>query len=269
MKNGSVVIDDTDMSYVSFGKGEKTLVVLPGLSDGLSTVKGKALILSLPYRSHLQDYTVYMFSRKDAMPEGYSIRDMASDQIRALKELGIEETYVLGVSQGGMIAQYMAIDHPETVKKLILAVTASHANETIKENVSNWISMAEKKDHTALMCDSGEKMYSERYLQKNRKFFPLLARFTKPADYDRFLKNAYAILGFDDREELDKISCPVYIIGGSEDHTVGKDASRDLHERIKSSELFIYEGLGHGAYEEAEDFYERVFAFCDRRQKGI
>ena len=49
MKNGCVSVGDTDMYYASFGKGNKTLIVLPGLSDGLSTVKGKALLLSSPY----------------------------------------------------------------------------------------------------------------------------------------------------------------------------------------------------------------------------
>ena len=39
--NGCVDIDDTDMYYVSFGRGKKKMVMLPGLSDGLSTVKGK------------------------------------------------------------------------------------------------------------------------------------------------------------------------------------------------------------------------------------
>ena len=42
------------------------------------------------------------------MPEGYSIRDMADDQVRALKLLEIDQICLLGVSQGGMIAQYMA-----------------------------------------------------------------------------------------------------------------------------------------------------------------
>lgn len=41
-KNGSVKIGNTEMYYSSFGSGSKTLVALPGLSDGLATVKGKA-----------------------------------------------------------------------------------------------------------------------------------------------------------------------------------------------------------------------------------
>ena len=81
MKNGSVKIGNTEMYYVSFGKGEKKLIVLPGLSDGLTTVKGKALVLSGSYKRFLKDYTVYMFSRKNDMPKGYSIEDMADDQI--------------------------------------------------------------------------------------------------------------------------------------------------------------------------------------------
>ena len=64
-KNGSVTIDDTDMYYAAFGSGSKKLVVLPGLSDGLTTVKGKAWILASSYKNYFRDYTVYMFSRKN------------------------------------------------------------------------------------------------------------------------------------------------------------------------------------------------------------
>lgn len=142
-KNGCVKIDDTDMNYVSFGHGSKAFIVLPGLSDGLLTVKGKALFLAKPYVKFFDNYTVYMFSRKNKMPEGYSIRDMASDQAKALKELGIARASVMGVSQGGMIAQFLAIDHPELVDKLIIAVSAPKVNETIHRAVGAWIEMAE------------------------------------------------------------------------------------------------------------------------------
>ncbi len=171
-KNGCVTIGDSDMYYVSFGTGEKKLVVLPGLSDGLAMVKGKALILSAPYKKFFRNHTVYMFSRKNKMPEGCSIRDMAEDQVRAMKLLAIDRANLLGVSQGGMIAQYMAIDHPEAVTKLILAVTAPNANAVVREAVSSWIDMAKRGEHVSLMVDTAEKMYSETYLRRNRSSFP-------------------------------------------------------------------------------------------------
>ncbi len=124
--------------------------------------------------------------------------------------------------------------------------------------------MAKRGDHTALMLDTAERMYSEAYLRKNRKYFPLLARVTKPASYERFMRNAEAILSFDARAALPKIQCPTLILAGENDRTVGTDAAHELHGGIAQSELYIYRGLGHGAFEEAKDFYDRVFAYCDR-----
>lgn len=260
-KNGCVAVGDTEMYYVAFGDGKRNLVVLPGLSDGLTTVKGKAWLLASPYKRFFHDFTVYMFSRKNDMPEGYSIEDMADDQVTAMKNLGIDKVCVLGVSQGGMIAQSIAIRHPEVVDRLILAVSTPYANKVVTDAVSSWIGMANRGDHRALMVDTAEKMYSDGYLKKNRKFFPLIAKFTKPASYDRFLKNANAILRFDVRDELSRISCPTLIIAGNDDKTVGNDAPGELKNGIADSELFVYEGLGHGTFEEAKDFYDRVLAF--------
>ena len=265
MKNGCAGIRDTEMYYVSFGNGSKNLVVLPGLSDGLATVKGKAFILKAPYKRFLNEYTVFMFSRKNAMSEGYTIRQMAADQASVMETLGINRAAVLGVSQGGMIAQYLAIDYPQMVEKLILAVTAPNANDVVKGAVGTWIEMAKRGDHVHLMADTAEKMYSKAYLEKNRKWFPVMARFTKPGSYERFLRNADAIMEFDAREELSKISCPTLIIAGDDDKTVGNEAPYLLSKGIPDSRIHLYHDLGHGVFEEAKDFYDRIFEFCSRQ----
>lgn len=263
MSDKTVVIGDTEMYYAFFGQGEKKMVVLPGLSDGLMTVNGKGLLLMKPYKKYLKDYTIYMFSRKNKMPEGYSIRDMADDQAIAMKKLGIEKAMVMGVSQGGMIGQYLAIDHPEMVEKLILVVTTPYADETCKKVIGFWIEMAEKEDQVTLMVDTAKKMYSQAYLDKNLHLFPIIARVTKPKSYERFLRNAYAIMDFDARQDISKIKCPTLILAGEDDKTVGNEAPGELHSMIQGSKIHIFEGLGHGAYEEAPDFYDRVFKFCE------
>ena len=266
-KNGQVAIDGSSMSYVSFGRGEKALIVLPGLSDGLATVKGKALLLVPPYKRFLERYTVYMFSRRDALPRGFTIRDMADDQAKALAALGLEKVSVLGVSQGGMIALSLALDHPALVEKLVVAVSAPRASELAREALGCWKDCAARGDHKALMIDTAERSYSPAYLKKYRKLYPVLGAVGKPSSYDRFLANADAILGFDMYDELPRLSCPTRILGGAEDRIVGADGSRKLHERIAGSELFLYEGLGHAAYEEAPDFYERVFRFLEAERE--
>lgn len=260
-KNGEVSIGNTKMAYASFGHGSHAFILLPGLSDGLATVRGKALLLAKPYTSFFDQFTVYMFSRKDEMPEGYSIRDMAADQAEVLRRLGIKKACVMGVSQGGMIAQHLAIDHPDLVERLVLAVTAPRVNEIIEDCVSRWIGFAEKGNHKALMIDTAEKGYSEAYLKKYRKIYPIIGAIGKPKNYDRFLVNARAILCFEAYAELAKITCPTLIIGGEKDKTVGIQGSYELKERIAGSRFHVYPGLGHAAYEEAKDFNQRVFDF--------
>ena len=263
-KNGQVSVGNTEMCYVSFGRGDKALVLLPGLSDGLMTVKGKALFLAKPYKVFFDQYTVYMFSRKNDMPEGYSVCDMANDQAKAMQILGISKASVMGVSQGGMIAQFLAIDYPELLEKLVIAVSAPRVNEIIRECISRWMKFAEQGDHKNLMIDTAENSYSLEYLQKYRKIYPVIGAVAKPSDYCRFLINANAILSFDAYKKLPQISCPTLIIGGEEDKIVGIQASYEMKERIPDSELYVYKGLGHAAYEEAADFNERVFRFLER-----
>lgn len=261
LTNGSVMIGSTEMYYVSFGKGPKNLILLPGLSDGLATVKGKALLLAGPYKLFFKQYTVYMFSRKNDMPEGYSIRDMAADQACAMSMLGIEKASVLGVSQGGMIAQYLAIDHPELVEKLVIAVSAPSCNDIIEENIKRWLSYARKGDHKQLMIDTAERSYSPAYLKKYRLLYPLLGLIGRSSDYRRFRTNAESILHFNASEEISTITSPTLIIAGEKDQIVGEEAALSMKLRIRNSRLHIYPGLGHAAYEEAKDFNKRVYRF--------
>ncbi len=262
-KNGSIVIDGTNMHYISFGKGHKNLVMIPGLGDGLKTVKGMAATFAVMYRKFAKDYKVYVFSRKNHMEQGYSTRDMAFDLSEAMKRLGIHKADILGVSQGGMIAQYLAIDNPDMIEKLVLAVTLSRQNETIQNAVGAWIEMAKKNDYAGIIIDTAEKSYSEKRLKKYRLLYPILSRIGKPENFDRFLIQANACLTHDTYDELDKINCKTLVIGGDSDMIAGKDTSRETAEGINGSKLIIYKGLGHMAYEEAKDFNKNVLYFLN------
>lgn len=261
---GEVNIGTTAMEYVRFGNGAENLIILPGLSDGLSTVKGMAWMLSMPYRKYMRDYTIYMFSRKNEMPEGYTIEDMANDQATVLGQLGITKTAVLGVSQGGMIAQALAIRHPDVITRLIIAVSAPNANDLVKENVNRWLEIVSRNDHRALMIDTAEHYYSEGYRKKYRLLYPFLGLVGKPETYERFIRNAQAILAFDTFDRLKLISCPTLILAGRNDQIVGVQASLDMHEQIAGSDLYIYEEYGHAPYEEDRHFYERIFAWLKK-----
>ncbi len=265
MKNGTVPLGDGGMDYAAFGTGDRALVMLPGLGDGLRTVKGMAAPFSWLYREYAGAYRVYVFSRRNELPEGFTIRDMADDQLRAMDALGISRADVLGVSQGGMVAQHLAAARPEAVGRLVLAVTAAWSNDTVQAVVGQWVAWARAGDYQSIVVDTAEKMYSERYLRRYRPFYPILGRMGKPRSLSRFLIQAGACLGHDARGELGNIRCPTLVVGGARDRVVG-DISAELAGSISGSELYVYPELGHGAYEEAKDFNGRVLEFLTREK---
>ena len=256
-KNGH--INGTD--YVRFGAGSRNLVILPGLGDGLQTVKGTALPMAWMYRMFSKDFTVYMFSRKANLPRDHSTRDMARDLREAMDALNIQKAQILGVSMGGMIAQWLAIDAPEKVDRLILTVTASRPNSILTSSIQEWIRHARQNDHRALMASNLYAIYSDDYCRKNSWMIPVLGVVTKPKSYDRFLIQAEACLNHNAFPCLSSIHAPTLVIGGEQDRALGPDASRELANQIPDAQLKIYSQWGHGLYEEAKDFNQLVYNF--------
>ena len=173
-KNGTVTIANAQMEYIRFGSGNRVLIMLPGLGDSLRSMKGAALPMAVMYRMFAKDFTVYVFSRKGNLTEGYTTRDMAADQAQAMEKLGIPKADIFGVSMGGMIAQHLAADYPEKVNKLILAVTSSRPNPILRESVGEWSACAKRGDHTAFMASNLRRIYSRQYCRKISGCCPFL-----------------------------------------------------------------------------------------------
>lgn len=247
--------------FIRFGKGEKVLFMLPGLGDGLKTVRGTAVPMAWMYRGFSKKFTVYGLSRRRNLPEHYTTRQMAADVAAFMDEMGIEKADVLGVSMGGMIGQWLGVDFPEKIENLVLAVTCPCPNPLITECIGEWVEMAKKDDHVAFMDSNVRKMYSEEYYQKNKLGIPLVAKMTKPDNYDRFYTMAEACLEHDALAELGKIRARTLVIGGEKDICLGGDASRQMADIIPGAKLHMYEQWGHGLYEEARDFNDVVMDF--------
>lgn len=258
LKRITLEMDGVGMDCARFGNGSKALVLIPGLT--LRDVKGAELPLAYMYRMFAREHTVYVLDKRSVIPDGYTIRDLANDAAHGMEQLGLSDADVFGVSQGGMIGQYLAIDHPHLVHKLVLSVTASRRNPVMEEAVGNWVRMAERGDFELLVMDIFERMYSEAYLRKYHWLFPILTRLGKPRDPGRFIALAKACLTCNSYPELRKITCPALVIGGRQDYVVTGEASEELAAALQC-ELHMYDGLGHSAYEEAADHNERIVRF--------
>ena len=259
-KEADIEVNGGKVHYLSFGKGKKILVMIPGLR--FSSIEGSAKILSMYYRIFTKDYTVYMFDRKDNITEGYTIHDIAEDTAEAMINLGLNDVYLFGASQGGMISQDIAINHPALIKKMVLAVTLSKNNDTTVSVVSDWIEMAKKGDLIRIAQDYTYKSFSEAYLKKYKAFIPLSIKTQKFMPTDRFIILAKACLTCETYERLNEIKCPVLVLGGGKDKIVTKEGSLEIAERI-CCECYIYKDLAHEAYNEAKDFNKRIYDFFE------
>ena len=199
--------------------------------------------------------------------EHFSVNDFSAKRIRAPhhgeRALGIADACVIGVSLGGMIAQEIAVCAPDLVKKLVLGVTASRTNDTMRAVVGHWIDLAESGDFGGIVRDMLSVMYSEDYVRRYGWLFSLLAPFAKPKNEVRFLCLAKACLSCDVYDRLDRITSPTLVLGGADDQIVTGAASLEIAERCGCT-VHLYDGLGHAAYEEAADFNARIYDFLQK-----
>ena len=86
-KNAFLYLPTGAVDYIRFGNGSKTLVMIPGVGDGLKTVKGMALPFASLYRSLAKEFTVYVFSRRRILTGGTTTRDMAEDLNSAMEAI--------------------------------------------------------------------------------------------------------------------------------------------------------------------------------------
>lgn len=257
-KESVLNLNGTSVRYITFGKGEKTLIMIQGLNT--RSIKGAGIVLAYMYRIFAKDYKVYLFDRRENIGESITVRELASDVSAAMDSLKLTNADVFGVSEGGMIAQYLAIDRPDLVNKLVLAVTASKNNDTVTGVINSWIEMTEQGRMKELVRDMAEKMYSDAYVKRYRPFMPLLTLLQKPKDIKRFITLCRSCLTCNAYGELEKIKCPVLVLGGRLDKVVGGESSEEIAKKL-GCELYMYEDLGHAAYEESKDFNKRVYDF--------
>lgn len=196
-----------------------------------------------------------------------SIDEMASDAVRLLDHLEIETAVVFGVSMGGTIAQRIALDHPERVSALILAVTWARPIEFMRRQHA----IARKIIQTMTLPEFSEqallRMFTPRFFEIGQEMIDrMIASFDAPgapavATAEALLAQLDALDKHDVLAELGRISVPTLVIGGKMDVTVPYLGSEEIAATIPGAQLVTLE-TGHGCMiEEMEPFNRAVTDF--------
>ena len=251
-----------EMEYFTFGNGDKTFVMIPGLSVQ-SVVSAKDAVEDA-YSLFKNGFTAYLFDRRKTVPEDYSIYDMADDTAAAIRELGLKDLYLCGVSQGGMIAMVIAIRYPELVKKLVVGSTSPRITPDQISAINKWIDLAEKKDRLNLYLEFGKEIYPPAVYEQYKDYFTEVSKTVTDEELKKFVILAKSIRTFDVSDDLKKISCPVLTIGVFEDSVLDSDSTMEIAENLDyrpDFRLYMYTGYGHAAFDTAPDYKQRIYDF--------
>ena len=198
-----------------------------------------------------------------------TIDQMADDAFRLLDHLGIEKAVVFGVSMGGAIAQRFALDHPERVSGLILAVTWGRPIEFMRRQHLLGKMLIESGGADALINASLVRMFSPQFFELGREMIDRLTMAfmtegDKMPSSEVLLAQLDAIDKHDVLQELESVSVPTLVLGGKMDQMVPYLASEELARTIPGAELATFE-TGHACMiEEMEPFNRRVEEFLAR-----
>lgn len=184
----------------------------------------------------------------------HSIEAMADDAYTFIKALGLERIDVFSFSLGGMIAQDLALKHPDLVRKLVLAGTGPRGGKGIDKVVGT--------TYWYILCATLTRSDPKEFLFFNRTatgkpaakaFIKRLQERTvnrdKPISTRAFQTQLKAIQAFGRSapSDLSTLTHPTLIANGDNDRMVPSLLSTDLHRRINGSELIIYPDSGHGS----------------------
>ena len=254
--------DGFSMNYFKFGHGDKTFVMLPGLS--VQGVMGFAEQIASAYQALTDDFTIYVFDPRNELPASYSVAEMAEDSVRAFQTLELDHIYLMGASMGGMTALTAAAHHPDMFEKLVAASSAVQIREEQFRVPDRWIRLARKGDAKALYLDFGEAVYPEETFKQLRDVLAEASGTVTEDELKRFVTLAEGIRGFDITNELDRIECPVLAVNDKEDHVFGAETAGKMEQSISRRQdwdFYLYDGYGHALYDTAPDFKERVLDF--------
>lgn len=198
--------------------------------------------------------------RSRGLPGPYAVSDLAADLSRLLDHLGISSAAVLGYSNGGAVAQQLVVDDPDRCSRLVLACTFAFNMGTPREWVEGHIGPL------LIRLLGMRRLAGLAVAPVSDQLGPDRAHWVAGlmADQDRrlMLEAWRAMMLFDSRPWLARITCPTLVVAGSHDSGIPAHHARTLHEGIPHARLAVIDGAGHALiWTHSEQFLSIIEAF--------
>ena len=235
------------LNYVRRGEGEPMLLI-----QGMS---GNHLAWGEPFLSDLErDFDVVAYDhrgvgRSSAVTDPFTITELADDAAALIAALGWEAAHVVGISMGGMVAQELALRHPDRIRTLTLGCTYSGGEGSALTSSQVGTKLAEAMmagDPDRAIATAYEVNVSPGYGADKSAYGTFYEMATAlPTPVPVIMLQMQAIAAHDTLDRLEEISAPTLVIHGTVDEMLPYSNAVLIASKIPDAQLETLEGVGH------------------------
>ena len=242
-----VEIHGRRLHYVRQGSGEPLLLV-QGMSanhlhwgdDFLGLLSDDFDIVAYDHRG---------IGHSDRVTEPFTIAQLAGDAAALMDELGWESAHVMGISMGGMVAQELALSHPERVRTLTLGCTycGGEGSRLTDAAVIQRLGELFMSGRTEEALRYGFEVNVSPAFAQDPAHYEMVERIARelPATLDVLMLQVQAIAGHDTSSRLPELGLPTLVVHGSADQMLPADNGRMIAGLIPGARLEVFDGVGH------------------------
>ena len=238
---------EIELSYERSGSGPPLLMIMGMSGTALSWGEQFLEPLRDEFETILYDHRGVGSSSR--MEEPFTIAQLAADALALLAALEIDSAHILGISMGGMIAQELALSHPERVRTLTLGCTYCGGEGSALANGDVMGRLAEAMfsgDRARMIRASWEANLSPGFAADDdayARFLEIARRRAVAAEV--IMAQMQAIAGHDTSARLPSIELPTLVLHGTLDQMLPVQNGRMIAGLIPDSRLEIFDGVGH------------------------
>jgi pimeloyl-ACP methyl ester carboxylesterase len=255
----NAAIRDIITYYEDTGEGDP-LVLIMGLGGDMQAWALQTPALAKHFR--VITYDNRGSGRSSSPDKPYTIAGMADDLAALMDQLGIAKAHILGFSMGGYIAQEFAAKYPARVDKLILLATAAYIDGYGKNVVKSWIDVRRSNmSREQVVRLTANWLYGPDLLDDEDRFERSIQNsVANPyAQQDHaFIRQAQAVLAFDMRDRIAKLTQETLVIGCENDNLVPVRNAERLAQLLPKATLKVLPG-GHVGCIENPNEYNAAF----------
>lgn len=251
----TVEVEDHELYYECRGSGDPILLIMGVGATG--DFWGEPFRAQLATKATVVSYDHRGIGRSSRADADFTVAELAADAAALLQQLELGPTHIVGFSLGGMVAQELAIRHPERVRRLVLAGTAAGGSDrpalspdTLRRLDEAMLSADPAKAITAGMKANLSDRCAER-VELREAWARMVSDARMPL---RTIKRQLAAAEeHDAASRLDAITAPVLVMHGDQDRMVDPGHADALATKLTGARVVRVNGAGHMFFWEAPE----------------